>query len=144
MAWSPAAERRATAFCREAKRPHRLGQLSQSCALDFSCLSTMSTLTWDEVAGVGNSQVHRRSESRPMSYQPTPIDTSRVDLPADVPELTERLAKHNHDVWARQRIADGWRYGPKRNDARKQHPGLVPYEQLPESEKAYDRATVLE
>jgi ryanodine receptor 2 len=79
-----------------------------------------------------------------MSDTPHPIDTSHVTLPADILELTERLAEHNHDVWAQQRLADGWTYGPARDDARKRHPCLVPYAQLPEAEKVYDRATALQ
>ena len=49
-----------------------------------------------------------------------------------------------HDVWARQRLTDGWRYGPRRDDAAKKHPGLIPYDQLSEAEKEYDRQTALE
>lgn len=79
-----------------------------------------------------------------MNYEPTPINTSRVILTDDVLELTEMLAKNAHEVWARQRSAEGWRYGPERNDTRKEHPCLVPYEQLPESEKEYDRQTAME
>ena len=78
------------------------------------------------------------------SYQPNPIDTSQVKLTNEIRELTELLARHTHDVWARGRIAEGWRWGPHRDDARKQHPSLVPYEQLPESEKNYDRNTAME
>ena len=77
-------------------------------------------------------------------YQPAPIDTSRVELPTGTELLLEKLAEHNHDVWALQRMADGWRYGPKRNDDRKEHPCLVPYGELPESEKEYDRQTARE
>ena len=51
------------------------------------------------------------------------------------------MAKHVHEVWAATRIAQGWTYGPERNDAARKHPCLVPYDQLPEEEKAYDRAT---
>lgn len=65
-------------------------------------------------------------------------------MPPGVAELLEKLAVHNHDVWARQRIADGWTWGPRRDDAAKQHPCLVPYDELPESEKQYDRNTALE
>jgi ryanodine receptor 2 len=79
-----------------------------------------------------------------MSYQPQPIDTAAVTLPGELLQLTERLAEHAHDVWARQRLADGWTYGPQREDARKEHPCLVPYDQLPESEKQYDRNAALE
>lgn len=76
-----------------------------------------------------------------MDYQPAPIDTSGVELPEPIRELAERLAENVHDVWARQRLAEGWRYGPRRDDARKEHPGLVAYAELSESEKQYDRNT---
>jgi hypothetical protein len=79
-----------------------------------------------------------------MPYNPTPIDTRYINLPPDVAELTEKLAKNTHDVWARQRFEAGWRYGLRRDDSRKEHPCLVPYEQLPESEKQYDRNTAIE
>lgn len=77
-------------------------------------------------------------------YQPKPIDTTHVQLPESIGELIERLAENNHDIWARQRMAEGWTYGPRRDDATKKHPDLVPYDQLPESERAYDRNTVIE
>jgi ryanodine receptor 2 len=79
-----------------------------------------------------------------LTYKPHPIDTSHVALTPEVLELTERLAEHAHDVWACQRIADGWTHGPKRDDARKEHPCLIPYDQLPDTEKPYDRAAALE
>ena len=78
------------------------------------------------------------------NYTPQPIDTSRVELPADMLELTEQLAKNTHDIWAKKRIAEGWKHGAERNDKKKLHPCLVPYEKLPESEKEYDRNTALE
>ncbi len=73
-------------------------------------------------------------------YRPRPIDTSKVSLPKTLEGLRERLARDTHEVWARQRLAEGWRWGPRRDDRRKRHPCLVPYEALPESERAYDRA----
>jgi hypothetical protein len=79
-----------------------------------------------------------------LDFQPRPIDTSGVALPAELLALTELLARHTHDTWARQRLAEGWRYGPRRDEARREHPGLVPYDELPESEQEYDRATALE
>ena len=77
-------------------------------------------------------------------YRPEPMDTSKVDLPWEVEELTERLSRNAHVVWAQQRMAEGWRWGPQRDDVRKLHPSLVPYEQLPESEKEYDRGTAMQ
>jgi ryanodine receptor 2 len=79
-----------------------------------------------------------------MPYQPKPIDTGHVELPPDVVELTERLAEHAHDIWARERLAQGWTYGPKRDDDKKHHPCLVAYAELPESEKVHDRNTALQ
>jgi hypothetical protein len=79
-----------------------------------------------------------------MTYQPRPIPTVDVVLPAALLDLTERLAENTHDVWARQRLAEGWTYGPRRDDDAKTHPGLVPYADLPESEKDYDRGTAME
>jgi ryanodine receptor 2 len=79
-----------------------------------------------------------------MAYTPTPRDTSGVELPAEIRELTELLARNTHENWARQRVKDGWRWGPKRDDAKKEHPALVPYEELPEREKEYDRLTAME
>jgi RyR domain len=78
-----------------------------------------------------------------LDPHPRPPDADAVALPADLLALTELLARHTHDAWARRRLADGWRHGPRRDDATKEHPGLVPYDELPESEKEYDRATAL-
>jgi len=77
-------------------------------------------------------------------YRPQPIDTSGIVLPAELLELTERLAENAHDVWAKQRMAEGWTYGPQRDDVAKKHPDLVPYQDLPESEKEYDRSAAIE
>ena len=76
---------------------------------------------------------------RLMNYEPAPIDTSTIDLPAELERLTERLAENAHDLWARRRLADGWTYGPQRDDESKKHPCLVLYADLPDSEKRYDR-----
>ena len=78
-----------------------------------------------------------------MDYEPKPIDTAGVQLSREILELTELLARNNHDIWAQKRLADGWTCGP-RNDALKQNPCLVPYEELPDSEKEYDRQTAIQ
>jgi len=78
-----------------------------------------------------------------MSYIPKPLDTSGTVLPAGLEELTESLAKNVHEVWAAGRMAAGWKYGPVRDELKKEHPCLVPYEDLTEEEKDYDRATAL-
>ncbi len=77
-------------------------------------------------------------------YNPKPIDTSRVELPKELLELTERIAENVHENWSAGRIADGWTYGAKRDDQKKTTPCLVPYAQLSEEEKEYDRVTALQ
>lgn len=72
-------------------------------------------------------------------YNPQPINVENIDLDANLEELTEAIAENAHDIWARARMDEGWTYGPVRNDDLKQHPDLIPYSQLPDSEKEYDR-----
>ena len=79
-----------------------------------------------------------------MAYVPRPLDTTQVKLPDFLQQLTEKLAANAHDLWARQRLADGWTWGKERSDPHKKHPCLVPYDQLPESEKTYDRQAAME
>jgi hypothetical protein len=75
------------------------------------------------------------------NYIPAPVDTTDVQLPEELMALAEAISKNVHEVWAQNRIKEGWTYGPVRDDAKRQTPCLVPYEQLPEEEKAYDRNT---
>ena len=77
-------------------------------------------------------------------YIPTPVITSNVVLPKELLLLTEKIAENTHDVWATGRIKEGWKYGPVRDDTKKTNPCLVHYDELPDSEKEYDRNTALE
>ena len=68
-------------------------------------------------------------------------DMEKIELSEELESLIEILAIQVHQTWMKQRLEDGWRYGTERNDIKKTHPCLVPYDQLPESEKLYDRNT---
>ena len=78
------------------------------------------------------------------AYEPRPIDTSKVEISEELLQLTEQLAENAHDNWARRRLSEGWTWGPVRDDAVKKHPNLVPYGELSEAEKHYDRDTAME
>lgn len=75
------------------------------------------------------------------NYIPKPIDTSDVKLPDELTPLVEQIAHNVHEVWADSRMKEGWTFGTARNDTLKTHPCLVPYDELPEEEKDYDRNT---
>ena len=75
------------------------------------------------------------------NYIPQPIDTKGVVLPNELNALAEEIAKNVHEVWAEGRMKEGWTFGEERDDAKKHHPCLVPYEELSDTEKEYDRNT---
>ena len=78
-----------------------------------------------------------------LDYIPEPMDLSSVDLPESLIQLSERIAENVHEVWAKARMDEGWTYGEKRDYIHKKHPCLVPYDELPEEEKEYDRNTAM-
>jgi len=43
-----------------------------------------------------------------------------------------------HDAWACDKIAAGWKHGPVKDEAKKEHPALVSYERLPAGTKVKD------
>lgn len=78
-----------------------------------------------------------------MDYAPQPIDISTIELDTSLTQLVEQLAKNTHEIWAVQRISDGWKWGKKRDDMRREHPCLIEYDELSEEEKEYDRKVTL-
>lgn len=64
------------------------------------------------------------------------------DLSPEIKKMIEPMAQNVHNCWMAGRIAEGWQYGPNRDDEKKEHPGIVSYEKLSEEEKEYDRQTV--
>lgn len=77
-------------------------------------------------------------------YTPKAIDTSSVELSSELLKLTEKLAENAHDNWAKLRMEEGWTWGAERNDALRQHPDLIPYNELTDTKKEYDRRSAME
>ena len=77
-------------------------------------------------------------------YEPSPIGLEDVELSEDLSELQEAIAENAHEIWAKNRRDQGWSYGPERNDQKKETPDMIPYCNLPESEKLYDREMAMQ
>lgn len=77
-------------------------------------------------------------------YIPKPIDTSDVTLPEELLALTEMIAENVHEVWAEGRLSEGWTFSEVKDSEKKTTPLLVPYNELAENEKDFDRNTALE
>lgn len=81
------------------------------------------------------------NEMNHPDYTPHPIDTSDIQLSEEMKQLVELIAHNVHDTWAQSRLKEGWTWGPALDGDRKHHPCLVEYDELPETEKEYDRNT---
>lgn len=82
-------------------------------------------------------------EKEGHNYRPKPVDTSSVEL-GQLEHLADMLAQNCHDMWAMERLKQGWQYGQERDDAKKFHPNLVPYHLLSWDEQQYDHRSSME
>ena len=78
-----------------------------------------------------------------MSYEPKPIELTNVRIPLELNSLAQRLGENAHDVWAVERMAEGWTYGPDRDDVKKEHPDLVRSADLSGPEREYARKAAI-
>ncbi|XP_054910410.1 ryanodine receptor 3 isoform X4 [Poeciliopsis prolifica] len=72
------------------------------------------------------------------SFIPTPVDTSQIVLPPHLDNIRDKLAENIHELWGMNKIELGWTYGKVRDDNKRQHPCLVDFSKLPETEKNYN------
>lgn len=98
----------------------------------------------DAWADSNNYMVTIKSKNMELkTYTPHPVDLGGIELTPQLEQLREAIAENAHEVWAAGRIREGWTYGPERDDKLKKHPDLIPYSDLPDSEKQYDRETAM-
>uniref|UniRef100_A0A8C7M9I6 Ryanodine receptor 3 n=1 Tax=Oncorhynchus kisutch TaxID=8019 RepID=A0A8C7M9I6_ONCKI len=72
------------------------------------------------------------------SFIPTPVDTSQIVQPPHLDNVRDRLAENIHELWGMNKIELGWSYGKVRDDNKRQHPCLVDFTKLPETERNYN------
>uniref|UniRef100_A0A670JW45 Ryanodine receptor 3 n=1 Tax=Podarcis muralis TaxID=64176 RepID=A0A670JW45_PODMU len=72
------------------------------------------------------------------NFIPCPIDTSQIALPFHLEKIRDKLAENIHELWGMNKIELGWTYGKIRDDNKRQHPCLVEFSKLPETEKNYN------
>lgn len=76
-------------------------------------------------------------------YTPKPVLMEMSELNPEIQKLIETLSENAHDIWAEEKISNGWEFGEKLDKDTKKHPNLVPYEDLSEEDKEYDRKMVI-
>jgi hypothetical protein len=105
--------------------------------------SMENIITMSQLSGKNN---YERSCLPPESLLNLHVDglefLSLVQQIVLTPEILERLAEAAHQVYCEGKKRDGWKLGPEKNEKKKTHPWLIPYEQLPESAKNANRVTV--
>uniref|UniRef100_A0A672KZ94 Ryanodine receptor 3 n=1 Tax=Sinocyclocheilus grahami TaxID=75366 RepID=A0A672KZ94_SINGR len=72
------------------------------------------------------------------SFIPKPVDTSQIGMPPHLEKVRDRLAENIHELWGMNKIELGWCYGKIREDNKRQHPCLVDFSKLPETERNYN------
>uniref|UniRef100_A0A8C5G2H2 B30.2/SPRY domain-containing protein n=1 Tax=Gouania willdenowi TaxID=441366 RepID=A0A8C5G2H2_GOUWI len=79
-----------------------------------------------------------------IGYRPAPVDVNRVSLGSDHEQVVDILAENEHNVWAKDRIKQGWTYGAQQDVKAKSSPYLVPYSLLDERTRHMGREGVRE
>ncbi|XP_054861875.1 ryanodine receptor 3-like isoform X4 [Amphiprion ocellaris] len=72
------------------------------------------------------------------SFIPAPVETSQIVMPPHLEKVRDKLAENIHELWGMNKIELGWSYGKIRDDNKRQHPCLVDFSKLPETEKNYN------
>ncbi|XP_061097426.1 ryanodine receptor 3-like isoform X2 [Conger conger] len=72
------------------------------------------------------------------SFIPVPVETSHIVMPPHLENVRDKLAENIHELWGMNKIELGWSYGKIRDDNKRQHPCLVDFSKLPDTERNYN------
>ncbi len=116
-------------------------QLRQAAASESSVYQT----AWEELPEDARDANRAQADHLPFKLaQLGCLDALQHYRDIAVPaEMVEALAQTEHERWMAQRRLAGWSYGPSRDNLRRLHPSLVPWEQLSDGEQQKDRDTIL-
>ncbi|KAL1124812.1 hypothetical protein AAG570_001433 [Ranatra chinensis] len=81
---------------------------------------------------------------QPNGYKPAPLDLIAITLSPKLEELVDQLAENTHNLWAKERIQQGWTYGLNEDPDLLRSPHLVPYIKVDEAIKKANRDTASE
>ncbi|XP_065399167.1 ryanodine receptor 2 isoform X2 [Macaca fascicularis] len=77
-------------------------------------------------------------------YKPAPMDLSFIKLTPSQEAMVDKLAENAHNVWARDRIRQGWTYGIQQDVKNRRNPRLVPYTLLDDRTKKSNKDSLRE
>lgn len=95
-------------------------------------------------ARIKTIKLHNDPYLQSNGYKPAPLDLSQITLNQKMDELVDLLAENTHNVWARERIHQGWTYGLNEDALTRRSPHLVPYRNVDEAIKKANRDTASE
>jgi len=141
MAFSPAREELAEglhAAFRSKLKPEDLakpsGQRWKDLEGTYRTASLAQAARIPQVLAIANLKIRKAKSGEVMDEA----------VPARLEQDLEILAETEHNHWMVERMLNGWRYAKKRDNPKKLHPLLIPYAQLPETEKDKDREAIRE
>jgi hypothetical protein len=120
--------------------------VSRNLANGETLMTNPSMVPWSHLSG--DLREANIAQAAGIGAKLAAIHSVVVPQSAGAPEFRftdaeiQLLAEFEHERWLRERIARGWRYGDKRDNKRKTHPGLVNWTALPESARENERDTI--